>query len=103
MIAGGSVRFDCDECSKEFEVTYEPKARGFSEAQLAEFPKVAVKFCPCCGEPVTTDDDNEPEEPVTDETEAVQQAAEAGAKEVAGPKTKPGKAQKGKPKGRGKK
>lgn len=48
MKAGDKERFDCEDCSKEFEVILEPKAVGLPEAQR---PKDTgkVKACPFCG------------------------------------------------------
>lgn len=45
--AGETVRFDCNDCSSEFEITFEPKAKGLPEAQSMEAGD--VEECPFCG------------------------------------------------------
>jgi Zn finger protein HypA/HybF involved in hydrogenase expression len=53
--AGETVRCDCDDCGAEFEVTYEPKAKGRDAVAIA--PK-QVTHCPLCGsESITSDGD----------------------------------------------
>jgi len=51
-----TVRFDCEDCRVEFDVTYEPRATVNDNR-----PEVAkAVHCPFCGDgPLTSDDDRE--------------------------------------------
>jgi hypothetical protein len=46
---GETARYSCDQCSTEFEVTLEPKAKGDNKEQ-AKIESQTVDFCPFCGE-----------------------------------------------------
>ncbi len=43
MKAGDTVRFDCEDCSTEFEVTLEPKEKG--NPKTDDKPVTACPFC----------------------------------------------------------
>lgn len=50
MKAGTTFRFDCQnsECMVEFEVTYEPKAKG-NKKEASNIEEDDVTNCPFCG------------------------------------------------------
>jgi Zn finger protein HypA/HybF involved in hydrogenase expression len=48
LTAGEPARFDCDDCTREFEVTLEPKERGFSDGRTPR-ANAEILCCPFCG------------------------------------------------------
>jgi hypothetical protein len=48
---GETVRYDCNSCNTEFEVTLEPKAKGHAgpPGEPSQIPAQKVQFCPFCG------------------------------------------------------
>lgn len=62
MLEGQTQRFDCDGCSKEFEVTLEPKMRGKPPGRRATGAQ--VKHCPFCGTGNPTHNHGEADEDV---------------------------------------
>lgn len=59
MDAGETGRFDCAECSTEFEVTLEPKSKGEKDHGLPDQP---VEYCPFCGVLLQLPDDGDVED-----------------------------------------
>lgn len=62
--AGETLRFDCPECSAEFDVTYEPKCAGDGkEAKKAanDTEPCDVTTCPFCGVELEGEDDTSDE------------------------------------------
>lgn len=57
MNAGETMRFDCGDCNAEFEVTYEPKAKGKPSEASGIKPAPEVGHCPFCGADIETEDD----------------------------------------------
>ncbi len=55
MKSGTTVRFDCQDCGIEFEVTLEPKDKGHA------LDDKDVDYCPFCGSMsgLTSDEDDE--------------------------------------------
>lgn len=51
---GESIRFGCDECSQEWELCYEPKAKGGKGKGIK--PATFVPHCPCCGKECVRDE-----------------------------------------------
>lgn len=60
MKCGETVRRDCENCSTEFEVTLEPKAKGKKDA--GNMPDSAVDYCPFCGKLLPEDEDDTDED-----------------------------------------
>lgn len=59
---GEAVRIDCPDCMAEFEVTYEPKAKGMPDKAKGIEPMDEIAYCPACGgsvDPEEADDDFE--------------------------------------------
>ena len=50
MKAGQTERFYCEDCLAEFEVTYEPKAKGLNDIDIEE---KFLHMCPFCGKTIT--------------------------------------------------
>jgi uncharacterized protein with PIN domain len=63
--AGETERFDCEECSAEFEVTYEPKCKDKPSAAKGILNN-DVTTCPFCGaglpDPEEDEDEGDDEE-----------------------------------------
>lgn len=60
MKAGDNICMTCDQCSVEFEVVYEPKAKTDKESAKSIVDN-AVCYCPFCGNDVEDiEDDEEP-------------------------------------------
>jgi hypothetical protein len=61
MKPGESTRFDCEGCGVEAEVVLEPKiaeAPAHKREQWADgMPSRKAAFCPFCGDPVVTDEE----------------------------------------------
>lgn len=62
MKAGESETFDCEDCSAEFSVTYEPKAVGRPAKEVEGIEEKDVVSCPFCGGKLCTEDDTDEEE-----------------------------------------
>lgn len=45
MKPGETERFSCDGCLTEFEITYEPKAKGLKDTGIEEKTPVTCPFC----------------------------------------------------------
>lgn len=60
MKAGETERFDCEECSREFEIVYEPKATTPKEKKGIE--DADVTNCPFCGASLAAGEDDDDDE-----------------------------------------
>ncbi len=114
MNAGETKRYDCTRCEGEFDITYEPKAKGNPQA-IAGFPPVTVATCPSCGGEIKPSDGSDEGDASGDEADRAVEVADAAkaafdeaidgrdeaekAKRPLKPKKSPAPA-KGKPKGR---
>lgn len=56
MKDGEVERFDCDNCSVEFEVTLEPKTKEKDKGKSGDS---VVEYCPFCGGFLTPDEDED--------------------------------------------
>lgn len=59
MNPGDTIRETCDDCSSEFDVTYEPKCKGNANAAVGIESKEGIAFCPFCGAELCDDGDED--------------------------------------------
>ena len=54
---GETKRVECSSCLTEFDITYEPKAKGYDRKDVSPGD---ISYCPSCGSDLeSTDDDDD--------------------------------------------